>query len=234
MNEFNYEKLGEISLCVSEEHRFGTDAFLLGNFANPKRNDKVCDLCSGMGIVAFFMKNKFNPQKIYTVEIQEKAVLQQEMTIEKSNIEGIIPILADLKTEWESFPKDVLEVVTCNPPYKIAGTGAKNDLDAVAIARHEILCNIDDVCKTASKMLKFGGRLCLCNRPERLCDVILAMKEYNIEPKRIRFVSKNSESAPWLFLIEGRKGGKPFLQVEKPLYVQGENGFSDELLSIYG
>ena len=92
-------------------------------------------------------------------------------------------------------------------------------------------CNIDDVCRSAAKLLKYGGRLCICNRPERLSDVITAMKNNSIEPKRIRFVSKNPESAPWLFLIEGRKGGKPFMKILPQLYVWNGNGYSEELES---
>ncbi len=233
--DFTFEDLGKgFEICVSEEHRFGTDAFLLADFAKPRHKDKVCDLCSGNGIVAILMKKNFEPKSILTVEIQEKAVKQQLLSFEKSGISGITAKCADLKEVFEGFPKDELDVVTCNPPYKISGTGAKNDTDAVSIARHEVLCNIDDVCETASKMLKFGGKLCICNRPERLSDVIVAMKKFNIEPKKIRFVSKTPQTAPWLFLIEGKKGAKPFMTVENQLYVQGENGFSDELMRIYG
>ena len=128
-----------------------------------------------------------------------------------------------------------LDVITCNPPYKIDNTGAKNDLEAVSIARHEMMCTIDDVCKAAARNLKFGGRLCICNRPQRLCDIMVAMRENGLEPKRVRFVSKNPDIAPSLVLVESRKGGNPFLQVEPALFTQGENGgFSDEMNRIYG
>ena len=86
---------------------------------------------------------------------------------------------------------------------------------------------------SAEKLLKFGGRLCVCNRPERLSDVIFAMKSHNIEPKRLRMVSKGPEEAPWLFLIEGKKGSKPFMKIEPPLYIRSGDGFSEELQMIY-
>lgn len=235
MSEFTFEKLSDkISICISEEHRFGTDAFLLADFAQPRHKDLVCDLCTGSGIIALLMQKNFQPKSIVAVDIQKKAIKQLKMSIEKSEIDNIIPVCADLKEKWDGFPECSLDVVTCNPPYKINNTGAKNNLDAVTIARHEVLCDINDVCKSAYKMLKFGGRLCICNRPERLCDVIVAMKNNSLEPKRIRFVSKTPETAPWLFLIEGKKGAKPYLKVEKQFYVQGKNGFSEELLKIYG
>ena len=235
MANYTFEKLSDtMEICISDEHRFGTDAFLLADFAKPRRKDLVCDLCTGSGIIALLMKKNFEPKSIIAVDIQQQAIEQLEMSIEKSRVSSIEPICADLKALWKNSPDGTLDVITCNPPYKIDNTGAKNDVDAVTIARHEVMCNIDDVCKASARLLKFGGRLCLCNRPERLADVIASMRKFGIEPKRIRFVSKNPSTAPWLFLIEGKKGSNPFMKVEPQLYTQGKNGFSDELLKIYG
>ena len=98
-----------------------------------------------------------------------------------------------------------------------------------------MMCTVSDVCAAASRNLKFGGRLCLCNRPERLCDIMTAMRENGIEPKRLRTVHKNPDCPPWLILVEGKKGGKPFIQIEKPLYVRSaDGGNSEEMLRIYG
>jgi tRNA1(Val) A37 N6-methylase TrmN6 len=179
------------------------------------------------------MQKKRPPQVTYAVDIQEGAIEQLRLGIEKSEVSGIVPVCADLKELWEDAPLGQLDLVTCNPPYKAVNAGFESVITAQRIARHEIMCNIDDVCAAAEKLLKFGGRLCVCNRPERLSDVIFAMKNHNIEPKRIRFVSKTPEDAPWLFLIEGKKGSKPFMQVEPQLYIRSENGFSEELQKIY-
>ena len=151
--------------------------------------------------------------------------------MEKSGLENITPILDNLKNYRSEKP---LDLITCNPPYKINNTGAKNDSKAVSIARHEMMCTIDDVCACAERNLKFGGRLCICNRPERLCDIFVSMRKNNIEPKRLRTVHKNPHCPPWLVLVEGKKGAKPFLQIEKPLYVRSENGgVSEEVEKIY-
>ncbi|MDE5861632.1 MAG: methyltransferase [Ruminococcus sp.] len=234
MTEYKYEKLTEkIYVCASTEHRFGTDAFLLTDFSQYRRKDKVCDLGTGCGIIPLIMQKKSPPEVIYAVDIQESAVEQLKAGIEKSEVRNIIPVCADLKNLWEDAPVGRLDLVTCNPPYKAVNAGFESTITAQKIARHEIMCNIDDVCRSGEKLLKFGGRLCLCNRPERLADVICAMRNNNIEPKRIRFVSKNPETAPWLFLIEGKKGSKPFMQIETQLYIRNENGFSDELQRIY-
>ncbi len=231
--DLSFESLGEgIEICISTEHRFGTDAFLLADFAAPRNKDSVLDLCTGSGIVALLMKRNFKPKMIYAVEIQKKAHDMLLMSVERSKIDGLEAVNADLK-EYTS-PLEV-DLVTCNPPYKIDNTGLKNELDAETIARHEVLCDIHDVCEAAARSLKFGGRLCLCNRPERLCDVMCAMREAGIEPKRVRFVSKTPKTAPWLFLIEGRKGGKPFMQIEPPLFTvnEADGGYSDEMKRIY-
>ncbi|MCM1314160.1 MAG: methyltransferase [Prevotella sp.] len=234
MTDYKYEKLTDkIYVCASNEHRFGTDAFLLADFSQYRKKDKVCDLGTGCGIIPLIMQKKLPPEIIYAIDIQEGAIEQLKAGIEKSQVTGIVPICADFKELWENAPVGRLDLVTCNPPYKAVNAGFESAITAQRIARHEIMCNIDDVCHCAGKLLKFGGRLCICNRPERLADVICAMRNNDIEPKKIRFVSKNPESAPWLFLIEGKKGSKPFMQIETQLYIRNETGFSEELERIY-
>ncbi len=234
MTEYKYEKLTDkIYVCASNEHRFGTDAFLLADFSQYRQKDKVCDLGTGCGIIPLIMQKKMPPQIIYAVDIQENAVAQLKLSIEKSGVSGIVPICADMRELWEDAPLGQLDLVICNPPYKAVNAGIESVITSQKIARHEIMCNIDDVCRCSSKLLKFGGRLCVCNRPERLADVICAMRNNGIEPKRIRFVSKNPESSPWLFLIEGKKGSKPFMKIEQQLYIRSGNGFTDELKKIY-
>ncbi len=109
-----------------------------------------------------------------------------------------------------------------------------SELTAEQIARHEVLCTIDDVCKAGARLLKFGGRLLICQRPERLADVITAMKNNGIEPKLLRFVAKNHENAPWLFLMEGKKGSKPFMKVQNTFVMYEGEELSDELKKVYG
>ncbi len=233
-NDLSYEKLSDnIYVCISTEHRFGTDAFLLADFAKARHKDIAADFCSGNGIAALLLERDYSPKRIYALEIQKKAYDQLCLSVEKSKTAGkIIPVLGDLK-DFKS--NEELDLIICNPPYKADGAGIKNDTESSSIARHEVLCNIDDVCLSASRNLKFGGRLCICNRPERLCDIMVAMRKNNLEPKRARFVSKNKDTSPWLILVEGKKGSKPFMRVEPQFYTQSEDGagFSDELKALY-
>ncbi len=233
-DKYTFEKLSDtVWVCASEDHRFGTDAFLLTDFTGYKRNDLVCELGTGCGIISLIMSRENAPSKIYAVDIQENAIEQLKLGIEKSGLTNIEPVCADLKVLWEGAPLGKCSLVVCNPPYKAANAGIESTLTSQRIARHEILCDIYDVCRAASKLLKFGGRLCMCNRPERLGDVISAMKAADIEPKLLRFVSNTPEQAPWLFLIEGKKGGKSYMKVAPQLYMQGKDGYSDEVKKIY-
>ena len=119
--------------------------------------------------------------------------------------------------------------MTCNPPYNAVGAGVMSAKDSAQLARHETACRLDDVCAAAAKLLRFGGRLCICYLPERLTDLLGRMRAHRIEPKRLRFVHKSADSPPWLVLAEGKLGSKPFLQVEAPLLLH-----SGQSLTSYG
>lgn len=215
-----------LNVCTSMLHRFGTDAVLLTEFSGYRGGERVCDLGTGCGIIPMLMQRQTPPREIYAVDIQPEAIAQMQQGIAASTAvqSQMHPICADLRQLWEDAPIGQLDLVTCNPPYKAYQAGLESQLTAQRIARHEVMCNIYDVCEAAKKLLRFGGRLCVCNRPERLADVIDAMRKNGIEPKRLQFVAKSPESAPWLFLIEGRKGGKPFLNVQPLRLVGGSNG----------
>ena len=160
--DFTFESLGDgIEICISDEHRFGTDAFLLADFAQARRKDICADFCTGSGIIAMLLYKNYKPKLTYALEIQEKAHEQLKVSLKKSKIDSIVPVLGDLK-DWRAEKE--LDLITCNPPYKINNTGEKNESEAVSIARHEMMCTVEDVCAAAKRSLKFGGKLCLCNR----------------------------------------------------------------------
>lgn len=240
---------GGLRVFCSREHRFGTDAFLLADFAVPRAGETVCDLGTGCGIIPFlwlrppFPRGERNrrPGRIYGVEVQEQAYRQFVQGVEANGVgETVFPILADLtrREELGAIKPGTLEMVSCNPPYKPARTGIVSEEESDRIARHETLCTLEQVCGTAAWLLKFGGRFCLCLRPERLANAFSACEGAGLTPKRLRFVTQRSGSAPWLFLLEARKGGKPGLRVLPELLVEqelpgGERAFSPEMLRIY-
>ena len=225
--------LDNITINVSDDHRFGTDAFLLAAFAAPLEKDRVCDLCTGCGIIPLIFCKKRPPREIYGVELQQEAVELFRLSVSENHLEQrVFPILGDLRGELP-LEKGSMDMVTVNPPYFKANSGAGRLSEAQRLARHEIGCNLEDVIKAASSLLKYGGSLKICHIPERLTDLFCLMRTYGIEPKTLTLVQNRQDEAPWLALVGGKKGGKPGLKISKPLVMQDENGSTKDLLEIY-
>ena len=236
----NGEKLEPLGrkcrIIVSASHTFGTDALLLAHFASVKKNDKACDLGTGCGIIPLVWYKDEKAKSIDAVDIQPKAYSQLSRSVELNGAaEKITPHLCDLRELKGVLPFGSYDVVTMNPPYKEIGKGIESETAADKIARHETECTLTDLVSSAKKLLRFGGRLCLCHRPERLVDIFTAMREGGIEPKRIRFVCQTEGRAPWLVLVEGKSGSKPCLKVEKELILKNPDGSdTEEMLEVFG
>ena len=220
-----------------KEFCFGIDAVLLANFAkNIKKNSYIVDLCTGTGVVAILLSGKSQVAKIDAVEIQKYIAEMASRSISLNSLDNKINIInCDLKELKTVIPSATVDVVTVNPPYKPKNSGLVNESNSKTIARHEILCTLDDIVKEAARLLKFGGSLFMVHRTERVVDVCASMREFGVEPKRIKFIHSDHNSAPNLFLIEGVRGAKPFLIFEKPLFVYDNNGeYTKDLLDFYG
>lgn len=227
------EDLGEgVGVVVSKQHTFGTDAMLLAHFANPKRNDIACDFGSGCGIIPFLWVRDGKCKEITAIEIQENGCNQMLRSKDMNEADKITILNRDLK-EIDDLKAGSFDLVTMNPPYKIENGGIKNDEEYATIARHETFCNMNDIAKSAARLLRFGGKLCICHRPERVFDAMYSMRENGIEPKTLRFVSKKGDTQPWLVLIEGKRGAKNGLKVEKNLVAYNDDGtLTEEMLTI--
>lgn len=227
---------GGMELVVTPEHTFGTDSFLLSRFAAPKKRETACDLCTGCGIVPLlWFRGEDAPRLAYGVDLRRRAVEQLRLSVERSGLGGRVePVEADLRDLRGRVPLGGLDLVTCNPPYRARGTGLLSREESARVARHEVECTLEDVCRAAAGLLRFGGRFCMCQMPERLVDVLSAMREHKLEPKRLRFVQQTASSAPWLVLVEGKRGAKPFLQLESPLVLRENGEISAEMAQIYG
>jgi tRNA1(Val) A37 N6-methylase TrmN6 len=205
---------------------FSLDAVLLANFASiPKRKGKIIDLCSGNGVIPLMLSNRTDVP-ITGVEIQERLFEMANRSIEYNQLGSRISMIhGDIKDMPARFGNDKFEAVICNPPYFSKTEKQKiNSNEHYAIARHEILCTLEDVVKTVSFLLKQGGKASFVHRPGRGVDLITLMREYRIEPKRIRFVYPNKHKEANTVLIEGIKDGSPDLKVLQPLIVYNEDG----------
>lgn len=240
MELYEYERLDDLKrdgLFIIQDTRgfcFGTDAVLLSDFVSVAKNDNVLDLCTGGGIIPLLIHARCKSARISGIEIIKKVADMAKRSVEYNNIDCIDIVHGDLKDAPKIFGYERFDVVTCNPPYEKVGSGAESPTDVKAAARHEIFCTLDDVIKNACDVLKFGGKLCMVHRANRLTDVFCTMRKYSIEPKRLRLVAPYAEKEPNLFLIEGAKGGGTFMKIMPTLYVYDKNGnYSDEILGIY-
>ncbi len=238
MQNIHTEPLGNgINVYVSQSYHFSTDTILLADFSKPIGRKKCVDLGTGCGTIPLLWCRNNKGLEIAAVEIQQNACTLAQKSVELNNLQDNIKVVnSDLKDLRGKLPGGYYDLVVCNPPYKISGSGIKNPETSKLVARHETECTLDDICECASRLLQFGGRFCVCQRPERLADVMESMRKFAIEPKTLRMVQQRRTKAPKLFLIEGRRGGnRGFLNVLPTLFIENENGgFSDEMIKIYG
>lgn len=201
----------------SAVHRFGSDALLLARFCEPKRAQKAADLCSGCGIVSLEWHDRGHRGSCAAVELQPEAsaLLTEALASQPEAAAHITPFCADLRTFREG--EGQFDLCACNPPYFT--TGPQSPDAARATARHERACTLDDVCTCAYRLLKDGGRLSLCHRPERLAEVLAVLRASRLEPKRLAFVKNKADSAPWLFLVEAQKNRKTGLKLEPDVLI---------------
>lgn len=236
MENDNFQDIGGMYVLINEQHRFGTDAVLLEDFAAALKKDRVCDIGSGCGIIPFLMCKNDRAKHIYAVEIQQDAADLARKSIEKNGISKINVICADAKDHKkldEIIGNNTVDLVVSNPPYYKENSGGQYTESRRAACREEMSLSIYDVADAARRLLNHGGRLCVCYKPQRLCDLVDAMRKNGIEPKRMRFVHSEVDAAPWLVLVEGKKGSNPFLEIMPPLVMKSEAG-QKELCRIYG
>ena len=225
-----------LNIYVSEAHIFTSDAIVLASFCAPRHKDKCCDLGTGNGIIPLLWLRDFKPKEITGVELSDSAVALLNKTLKENSIEDKIKVVHnDLRTLKGVLPNEYYDLVSINPPYKKLGTGIVNAETDYQNARHEFTCTLDDCSRAASLLLKFGGRFCICQRPERLPDIFAAMRKFKIEPKSMREVIQRDGKEPSLVLVEGKRGSKSGVTIEGELVMKDENGNNtDEFRAMFG
>ena len=218
-----------------ELFRPGTDTFLLSSLPRLKKGMKVCDLGCGTGLLSLLLLQRQRELSVTGVELQEKAALLARRAAEENDLAAALSIChGDLREAKALFPTGSFDLVVCNPPYYDPGSGKIPADKALQSARSEITCTLDDVCRAAAYLLRWGGEFCLVHKPERLTDVLCAMRSHHMEPKRLRFVCPTISAAPSLILVEGKRGGKNGLTILPPLILTTPEGIpTDEVDSIY-
>lgn len=215
---------------------FGMDAVLLSGFARAKEGAVVLDMGTGTGIIPILMEAKTGAAHLTGLEIQEESADMAKRSVALNHLEHKISIVqGDIKEAGRIFDAASFDVITCNPPYMIGQHGLQNPKAPKAIARHEILCTLEDVISQAAKLLKPGGNFFMVHRPFRLAEIMVLLHEYKLEPKRMQLVYPYVDKEPNMVLIEANRGGKPRMTVEKPLIVYKEAGiYMPEIYELYG
>ena len=214
---------------------FGMDAVLLSGYAKVKKGQRVLDLGTGTGIIPILLEAKTEASHLTGLEIQEKSADMARRSVRYNDLEDKISIVTgDIKEAGSLFGAASFDVVTSNPPYMIGGHGLQNPSMPKTIARHEVLCDLEDVVRAASTVLVPGGYFYMVHRPQRLDEIFGVIKKYGMEPKRMRLVYPFIDKEANMVLIESIKGAKPMLKVEKPLVIYAEQGvYTKEVHDLY-
>lgn len=215
---------------------FGMDAVLLSGFANVKQGEKALDLGTGTGIIPLLLEARYQGSHYTGLEIQEEMAEMAARSVALNRLEDKIRIVTgDIKEASRLFGAASFDVVTSNPPYMNDAHGLKNPDLPKAIARHEVLCSLEDVVREASRLLRPGGRFYMVHRPHRLVEIIAVLKEWRLEPKRMKMVHSFVDKEANMVLIEAVRGGRSMIKVEAPIVVYKEPGvYTDEIYTIYG
>ena len=215
--------------------RPGTDTFLLSSLPRLKAGLRICDLGCGTGLLGLLLMQRQNGLAVTGIDIQPAAVkLARKCAVENGLADRLQFAEADLRDIRRRFPSGSFDLVVCNPPYYPPKSGYMAEDDAIRTARSEVSCTLEDICRAAAYLLRWGGSFCLVHKPERLTDALDAMRRHGCEPKRLRLVCARPEQAPSLLLVESRRGGKPGLSIEAPLILQNSDGSpTAELNAIY-
>ena len=219
-----------------EKFCFGMDAVLLCGFTKVKPGEKVLDMGTGTGIIPILLSAKTKAGHLTALEIQEESADMARRSVAMNGLqEKIEVVIGDIKEASALFGKATFEVVTCNPPYMTDLHGLKNPELPKAIARHEVLCSLEDVVREASAVLKPNGRFYMVHRPFRLAEIFAVCQKYKLEPKAMQLVHPFADKEPNMVLLECLKGGKSMIKIAPPLIVYKEPGvYTDEIYRVYG
>lgn len=215
---------------------FGVDAVLLSDFAKGiKKGANVVDIGTGTGIISILLCGKTNLNKIYAIELQEDVAEMASRSVKLNNLENRMEVInINIKDCFSVLEKNKYDAVVTNPPYKKHDTGAKNIDKRQLISRHEVECNLEDIIKNGSLLLRDLGEFYMVHRAERMIDIFVTLRKYKLEPKLVRFVHSKPNEKPNLILVKAVKCAKEFLKIEKPLVIYGENDdYTDEIYEIY-
>lgn len=232
------ESLGrkDYKIIQSEKlFKFGIDSVLISDFINSNKESKILDLGTGNGVIPLLVYSRDKAKEILGIEIQDKAVDLAERNFKLNNKEKVLKVKKmNIKDAAKKLKKSYYDFIITNPPYIKEGEADLNSKEFLAIARHEKLCNLEDIIYNGSRLVKVKGSFNMINRIDRFTESIILLKKYDLSPKRIRYVHLNKENKAKFFMIEAIRKGKEKLKVERPLYIYDKDGnYTKEIKKIY-
>lgn len=237
--EFTLDSIRDIRLYQPRSgYRFSVDSLLLFNFINLKRVERIADLGAGSGIIGILLAKKYNESTVSLFEIQPALLESARRNIEINSLQERVEALnVDMKEIPSFYPslKSSFDIVASNPPFRKMKSGRINPYEGKAIARHEIAIDLQGLVTVSEFLLRPGGRLFIIYHPSRLSEVVIAFRKKGIEVKRLQFIHSNIFTEAKMVLVEGVRGGRTGLKVEKPFFIYNENGeYTGEMKSVYG
>lgn len=225
-----------VRVLVTAEHGFNTDTLLLADFSMPRRGEICADFGTGCGAIPLLWAVRGKPGQVWGIELQENGAKLAEHSVKANDLGGKVTILqGDVREIPSLLPRQGLDLVACNPPYQAAGAGLVSDDPSRRLARHGETLALEELAASARQALRYGGRLCVCLRAQRLAEAITAFHGAGLEPKRLRLVQSRPQKHPYLFLLECRSGGRPGMEIGPVLLLEGPDGQpTPELEAIYG
>ena len=236
-----YERVDDLHrngyMIIQDPKRFcfGIDAVILSGFAEVKKGERVIDLCTGTGVIPILLEAKTEGGHFTGLEIQPESAEMAVRSVLLNNLQDKVTIdQGDVKNTEALYRASSFDVVTVNPPYMNDGGGLKNSFSPKTIARHEVLCTLEDVISASARLLAPQGRLYMVHRPHRMTDIMVTLRKYRLEPKRLRFVHSFADREPVMVLIEAVSNGRPMVKVMPPLVVyKDDRSYTDEIMKIY-
>lgn len=236
-----YERVDDLHrngyMIIQDPKRFcfGIDAVILSGFAEVKKGERVIDLCTGTGVIPILLEAKTEGGQFTGLEIQPESAEMAGRSVLLNNLQDKVTIdQGDVKNTEALYRASSFDVVTVNPPYMNDGGGLKNGYSPKTIARHEVLCSLEDVISASARLLAPQGRLYMVHRPHRMTDIMVTLRKYRLEPKRLRFVHSFADREPVMVLIEAVSNGRPMVKVMPPLVVyKDDRSYTDEIMKIY-
>ncbi len=217
-----------------EGYCFTSDAVLLANHVRATSKDIVVDFGCGNGVIAILVAGKTTAKKVVGVEKQEQSYLLAKKNVEFNNLEDRVQVVhADINDTDSILGKESVSVVVCNPPYFAEQSGQKRLTESIALARHESSCTLDGIVCQASKILKFGGKMFMIHKTERMAEVMASMVKYDLSPKKMTLIYPKADKRPDTFIIEGKKNGQSGIVVDSLVVYNDDGSMTDQAKKLY-